>query len=323
MPFSILRYESAGTEACGVQENVQADWAQKNPKAPDFIKNKPDIEGLEDSVKALTTRVQALVLRLQEVSSEVDQMEKRLQDEIKGVATRVDSAQEAITDLDNRVKALEAEPPGDSQTQADWNETDASKVAYIRNKPDFAGLEKRVGSNSDKLDSLGARVNNVERDTTGLNTQVAALDERVTSLEKNPGSQTQADWAEMDTTSAAYIRNKPDIADLKRRVDNNTGAVARLGDRLDNAESDIKRVENNLGDKADQTYVDNELDQKLSRTGGVISGSLTVNGLLTAGGVSVGDARIGNNGDLYGSVWAQFGNAKSASEALKWVQQQG
>jgi hypothetical protein len=107
------------------------------------------------------------------------------------------------------------------QVQADWDETDDTSLAYIKNKPSIPSAyihpETHPASMITGLATVatsgdyGDLVNTpVIPSIDGLAT-ITYVDEQIASIE-TATEQVQADWDETDTTSPAYIKNKPSIS---------------------------------------------------------------------------------------------------------------
>lgn len=129
------------------------------------------------------------------------------------------------TALAGRVSALEAK----TETQADWNETDTNSAAYIANKPTIpeayddtalagrvTAVETALPGKANSADLATVATSGDYDDLTNKPTIPEAYDDtalsaRVTALEGRIDADTQADWNETDTTSPAFIQNKPTI----------------------------------------------------------------------------------------------------------------
>ena len=85
------------------------------------------------------------------------------------------------------------------QVQSDWAETDTESVSYIKNKPTISDAEivikqNNVTKGSFTLNQNGSATINLEGGSGGGSTQV------------------QSDWAETNTESVSYIKNKPTLS---------------------------------------------------------------------------------------------------------------
>ena len=86
-----------------------------------------------------------------------------------------------------------------TQVQSDWAETNTESVSYIKNKPTISDAEIVIKQNNVKkgsftLNQNGSATINLEGGSGGGSTQV------------------QSDWAETNTESVSYIKNKPSLA---------------------------------------------------------------------------------------------------------------
>lgn len=132
---------------------------------------------------------------------------------------------------------------GSTNVQSDWNETNTSSPAYIKNKPTISDAEivikqNNVTKGSFTLNQNGSATINLEGGGGGGSTQVqsnwAETDTEAVSYIQNkpslatvattgsyndltntptiPAAQIQSDWNESDSSSKAYIANKPSLA---------------------------------------------------------------------------------------------------------------
>ena len=76
--------------------------------------------------------------------------------------------------------------------QSDWEESDSDNPAYIKNKPDLS----------------------IYATTDDLETASGNLVDLIEEVSANIPEQVQSDWAESDTSSPAYIKNKPEESTL-------------------------------------------------------------------------------------------------------------
>ena len=86
-----------------------------------------------------------------------------------------------------------------TQVQSDWAETNTESVSYIKNKPTISDAE------------IVIKQNNVTKGSFTLNQNGPAT----INLEGGGGggsTQVQSDWAETDTESVSYIKNKPTLS---------------------------------------------------------------------------------------------------------------
>ena len=85
-----------------------------------------------------------------------------------------------------------------TQVQSDWAETNTESVSYIKNKPTISDAE------------IVIKQNNVTKGSFTLNQNGPAT----INLEGGGGgsTQVQSDWAETNTESVSYIKNKPTLS---------------------------------------------------------------------------------------------------------------
>jgi hypothetical protein len=173
----------------------QSDWEQEDYTQPDYIKNKPDIEGMiDDAVSAERDRATTAETNLHnEITTETTRAtteETKLQTEITTEISRAKTGEAAAT---TEVKAGEyatvteetaadghkiytVNADGKPQVQADWAQEDDTKVDYIKNRPDIeAMIESAVSTERDRA---------TEAETT-LHTEIVTETERATEAETN------------------------------------------------------------------------------------------------------------------------------------------
>lgn len=97
-----------------------------------------------------------------------------------------------------------------ASVQSDWNETDESSAAFIANKPEIPDTDNFATKDyvQEQLSGVSAP------DMTGY-AKSEDIPTKVSELKNDAGyltEQVQADWDETDTTSPAYIKNKPVIS---------------------------------------------------------------------------------------------------------------
>lgn len=208
----------SGIEA-GAETNVQADWAQTNSSADDYIQNKPDLSvyatqqdlttglsGKQDTLTAgnnitITNNVisatadpQVQADWAQSDSSAVDYIKNKPQNLVQD-ADYVHTDNN-FTDAD-KTKLSGIEAGAEANVQADWSQSDSSADDFIKNKPDlsvYATKQEVTTGLSGKQDTL----------TAGSNISIV---NNVISASAAP--QEQADWAQSDSSAVDYIKNKP------------------------------------------------------------------------------------------------------------------
>ena len=118
-----------------------------------------------------------------------------------------------FTDAD-KSKLTGIESGAEVNVQSNWNETDTDSDAYIQNKPTLAAVATS-GSYNDLSDQP-----TIPSGTQLLPPATSADEDKVLTVDANgypdwvtPSSpqQVQSDWTEADTSSPAYIANKPTI----------------------------------------------------------------------------------------------------------------
>ena len=190
---------------------VQADWAQNDSSAVDYIKNKPaNLVQDADYVHTdnnFTDADKDKLLEIEpgaEVNVQADwaQTDSSADDYIKNKpANLVQDPDYVHTDNNftdgDKSKLGGIESGAEANVQSDWNEADSTQDDYIKNKPDLSvyATKTEVASDlADKQDKL----------TPGNNITIT---NNVISATADP--QVQADWAQSDSSAVDFIRNKP------------------------------------------------------------------------------------------------------------------
>lgn len=177
----------------------QADWNQTDSSAVDYIKNKPDL-----SVYATTTDLSSGLAAKQDVISDLS----TIRSGAAAGATAVQPSDLATVATSGDYDDLSNKPtiPA-AQVNSDWNA--ASGVAEILNKP--ANLVQDANY-----------VHTDENFTSAEKTKLSGIE---TGAEVN----VQADWNEADSSSDAYIQNKPTIPAAQVNADwNASSGVAEI-----------------------------------------------------------------------------------------------
>lgn len=99
------------------------------------------------------------------------------------------------------------------QVQVDWTQGDSTAIDYIKNKPNLASyitLDSLKTSLSNKQDKLisGTNIKTINSQSLLITGENDSTDITITG---NSNAQVQSNWTEPNSTSPAYIRNKPTI----------------------------------------------------------------------------------------------------------------
>ena len=144
----------------GSGSQVQSDWTQTNTQAVDFIKNKP----------------QNLVQDASYVHTDNN-----------------------FTDADkNKLDGIES--GAEQNVQSDWNVSDNTSDAFIRNKPSIPSGNQLLPSATSSDEGKVLKV-----DSNGDPEWAAG----------GSGTQVQSDWTETDTSDPAYIEHKPNTKPIQ------------------------------------------------------------------------------------------------------------
>ena len=184
-------------------EQVQSDWEQNNPAAPDYIKNKPDLSNLVTE-NELATAITTVTGMIPSTST---------------FATHTEVYDSTVTAI-NLVTSIIPE----AQVQSNWTETDTSDPSYIQNKPEeytvIAGqnIGIFVDGNNFTIAASGTDLTNYATHTevNNVSGQIISTmnDVSGTIVEMIPSAQVQSDWNQSDNTQPDYIKNKPNLSNF-------------------------------------------------------------------------------------------------------------
>jgi hypothetical protein len=123
-----------------------------------------------------------------------------------GTGSVADVTQNGVSVLDGTVAKVVA----DANVQSDWNESDSTDDAYIKNKPSIPTATSDLTNDSNFVSDSDY----VHTDNNYTSTEKTKLSGIASGAEVN----VQSNWNETDSTADAYIANKPDIESLKTLV---------------------------------------------------------------------------------------------------------
>ena len=215
-------------------EQVQANWNETNTSSKAYIKNKPTIPAAQVNADWNATSGVAQILHkpnLAPVATTGNYNDLTNTPEIPTVPTNVSAFQNdaGYITVQNIQQYLPEIP---AQVKSDWNELDTASAAYIKNKPvipeNMSDLEEDMGYiTADDLEDLIPEV----------------------------PEQVKSDWAEYDTSSVAYIKNKPTIFtydDIQNMINNSLGS---LNDRIDSLENALNAAHQAEQQNSNLTFV--------------------------------------------------------------------
>jgi hypothetical protein len=219
-------------EDLGIVNNVQPNWEQDDTEAEDYIKNKPDIpENLSDLNDDADHRtVSDTEKTTWDNKSNFSGSYNDLTDKpvIPDAQIQSDWGQNDNTKADF-IKNKPVIPS--AQVQSDWNESDSSKADYIKNKPTIPA--EQVNSDWNAESGKAQILNKPSIPTALADLTDDSTHRTVTDTEKtawNSGeANVQSNWNETDTTSDAYIQNKPSIPSVTANPGSTTATLSSIG----------------------------------------------------------------------------------------------
>ena len=120
-----------------------------------------------------------------------------------GTGSVADVWQNGVSVLDDTTAKVVA----DANVQSDWDESDSTDDAYIKNKPSIPTKTTDLTNDSNFVSDSDY----VHTDNNYTSAEKSKLSGIASGAEVN----VQSDWNETDSTADAYIANKPDIDSLK------------------------------------------------------------------------------------------------------------
>ena len=217
-----------------VPAQVKSDWDELDTASAAYIKNKPTIPAAQVNADWNATSGVAQILHkpnLAPVATTGNYNDLTNTPEIPTVPTNVSAFQNdaGYITVQNIQQYLPEIP---AQVKSDWNELDTASAAYIKNKPvipeNMSDLEEDMGYiTADDLEDLIPEV----------------------------PEQVKSDWAEYDTSSVAYIKNKPTIFtydDIQNMINNSLGS---LNDRIDSLENALNAAHQAEQQNSNLTFV--------------------------------------------------------------------
>lgn len=175
--------------ASGAEVNVQADWNQSSSSSDAFIKNKPTIPS-----------------KTSDLTNDSDFVED---------ASYVHTDNNFTSVLKNKLDGI-AEG-AEVNVQSDWNVTDNSSSAYIKNKPSIPTKTSDLTNDSGFVEDA-SYVHTDNNFTTSLKNKLNGIE---TGAEVN----VQSDWSQTTTTADDYIKNKPTIPTKTSDLTNDSNFV--------------------------------------------------------------------------------------------------
>jgi polyhydroxyalkanoate synthesis regulator phasin len=232
---SAIEISSAGG---GGGTQVQADWAENDSSDPSYIKNKPDLSAFATDADLAS----AVDVVNDNIASAVDV----LQNEIEGIPTQVQSdwteddstdpsfiqnkpsttpliagQNVTITDVGSGIQ-IDAAGGTFTQVQSDWTEDDPQEPSFIQNKPTeknlVAGAGVTISETNDDVIVETTEIASGAQLVAGSGIDIQESNGQVVISSTGGGgsfTQEQSNWNESDTTSPAFILNKPTIPEDK------------------------------------------------------------------------------------------------------------
>jgi hypothetical protein len=197
-------------------QNVNPDWTETDSTKKSFIENKPNLPN--SFVTDVTYDGNSIL------SNGVAELDDLLDAKVDKVAGKGLSTEDYTTEEQTKLASIEDE--AQKNVQSDWNVTDTTSDAFIKNKPPIpeipvSGVEVNDVSVVDnatktaKITISSAGISGNYNDLTNkpdIGAITTALDEvvdKLADIEPEAQKNVQSDWNVTDNTSDAFIKNKP------------------------------------------------------------------------------------------------------------------
>lgn len=236
-----------------VPEVAQSDWAEDDPEAQSYIKNKPDLDvyATHDEVyESSVSSIQLVTGLIPDVSDFTthDEVYESSVTAIQLVTGLIPTDYTTHEDVNDAIVTAIEYVTGiipDAQVQSDWDQSDDTQPDYIKNKPDLDiyATHDEVNTVSGQIievvnnvsGDIIATVNNVSGDIIETVNNVSGdIIETVNNVSgilhgeiENIPEQVQSDWDQSDDTQVDYIKNKPDLS-IYATHDEVTAAVSSI-----------------------------------------------------------------------------------------------
>lgn len=211
-----------------VDPQVQADWAQSDSSAVDYIKNKPqnlvqDADYVHTDNNFTNTDKNKLdnIQSGAEVNVQADwaQTDSSADDFIKNKpANLVQDANYVHTDnnftTSEKTKLAGIQAGAEQNVQSDWNQTDTSADDFIKNKPQIPVVPpmKELVAGSGITLTEGTATVTISAASQTDNNFTNAYKNKLDGIEAGAQVNVQANWNESDSSSDSYILNKPQLS---------------------------------------------------------------------------------------------------------------
>ena len=224
-----------------VDPQVQADWTQSDSTAVDYIKNKPqnlvqdanyvhtdnnftnaDKSKLDNIQAGAEQNVQA---NWNETDSTSDSFIQNKPANLVQDANYVHTDNNFTTSEKTKLAGIQA--GAEQNVQSDWLQTDSSADDFIKNKPtipEVPALKELVAGNNVTIVE-GADEVTISAITQSDNNFTNAYKSKLDSIASGAEVNVQSDWNVTNTSSDAYIKNKPSIPNKTSDLTNDSGFI--------------------------------------------------------------------------------------------------
>lgn len=231
-----------------VDPQVQADWAQSDSTAVDYIKNKPQNlvqdadyvhtdNNFTNADKSKLDNIQAgAEANVQSNWTETDTTsDSYIQNK---PANLVQDANYVHTDnnftTSEKTKLAGIQAGAEQNVQSDWDQTDTSADDYIKNKPEIPVVppmkELVAGSGINLAESSEEVI--ISATTQSENNFTNAYKTKLDGIAAGAEVNVQSNWNETNSSSDAFIQNKPTVPELSWQQETQGASNSYPADQL-------------------------------------------------------------------------------------------
>ena len=215
-PFTSAEKTKLDNIAANAEVNVQADWNQSSSSNDAFIRNKPTIPssivtavnvgtGLTRTGTAASPTLAVTNPFTDADETKLDNIAANAEVNVQADWNQTNSSNDAFI----RNKPTLAPSNAEQNVQADWNESSTSSDAYIKNKPTIPSSIVTAVNVGTGLTRTGTAAS----PTLAVTNPFTDADEtKLDNIAANAEVNVQADWNQTNSSNDAFIRNKPTLA---------------------------------------------------------------------------------------------------------------
>ena len=261
IPDDVTTVDLAGRVGWGIQTDADLTNYYTKTEVNNLIENvEVDLDDLEDDIatqqldiSGIQTVVSGHQTAIQNQASEISGM----QSDINGIQSVVSGHQTAIQNQASEISGMQSDING-IQSVVSGHQTEIQNQAS-----EISGIQSVVSGHQTAIQNQASDITGIQSEISGIQSEISGIQSAVENLDTEKqdvlesgvniktvngqsllgegnitisggggGTQVQSDWEETDTTSPAYIQNKPDIQSIE-------GSISDVQNDIDDLEDDI------------------------------------------------------------------------------------